>query len=177
MAWTTRNDPVSTPDTVQALPATGLWRDAGPGDVEALRDLERAANLVGLAHVFDQARHPYPDQAVLEHWQRTVAEPGVRVEVVAGVDGLAAFVAYDSQRLRHLAVHPDAWGRGLGSEGLARAVAAIQPRRAVLWVLEANHRARALYERLGWTETGRRQPCPWEPHPVELEYVVGEDVS
>ena len=163
---------MSTPAPAPAAPT--VWRTAGPSDAEGLRDLEREANLVGLAHVFDPRAHPYPDQAVLEHWRRTLAEPGVRTEVVDGREGLAAFVAYDSQRLRHLAVHPGAWGRGLGAQGVARAVEGIRPERAVLWVLEANHRARSLYARLGWTETGRRQPCPWEPHPVEMEYVVGE---
>lgn len=159
-----------------AGPALLEWRAAVAGDAPALRDLERAANLVGLAHVFDPVAHPYPDRAVLEHWQRTLAEPGVTVSVVEGGsgEGLVAFVAHDARRLRHLAVHPRAWGRGLGAEGVARAVAAIAPRRAVLWVLVDNVRARALYERLGWRPTGPRQPCPWEPHPVEMEYEAGD---
>ena len=37
------------------------WRTAGPDDAVALRDLERAANLVGLAHVFPVIC-PFPDE-------------------------------------------------------------------------------------------------------------------
>ena len=143
------------------------WRTAGPGDVAALRDLERAANLVGLAHVFPADRFPFPDDDVLARWALVLQDPEVVVEVVDGDDGLLAFAAYDDDNLRHLAVHPDAWGTGLARAGVARAVAHGARR---LWVLDANHRARRLYERLGWSATGAEQECPWVPHPTELEY-------
>jgi GNAT superfamily N-acetyltransferase len=151
-----------------------VWRPAGPDEADALRDLERAANLVGLAHVFPPEL-PFPDEGVRARWAAVLAEPGVRVDVVDGPAGLLAFAAYDDRSLRHLAVHPDAWGRGVGRAGVERAVAAIRAGgadRALLWVLELNHRARALYDALGWVPTGRRQDCPWEPHPVELEYAL-----
>jgi GNAT superfamily N-acetyltransferase len=143
------------------------WRTAGPGDAGPLRDLERAANLVGLAHVFPAERFPFPDDAVLARWALVLDDPEVVVEVVDGDDGLLAFAAYDRDSLRHLAVHPDAWGTGLARAGVARAVAHGAHR---LWVLDANHRARRLYEALGWQATGVEQECPWVPHPTELEY-------
>lgn len=150
------------------------WRTAGPDDAGPLRDLERAANLVGLAHVFPADRFPFPDDDVLARWALVLQDPGVVVEVVDGDDGLLAFAAYDADNLRHLAVRPDAWGRGLARAGVARAVAHGARR---LWVLDANHRARRLYERLGWCATGVEQECPWVPHPVELEYAfVGSRV-
>ena len=100
--------------------------DAGP-----LADLERDANLVGLAHVFGDL--PFPYDAVLTRWVLVLDDPDVVTEVVAGDQGLVAFAAYDPESLRHLAVHPDAWGRGIARDGVARAVAAGVTR---LWVLD-----------------------------------------
>jgi GNAT superfamily N-acetyltransferase len=141
------------------------WRRAGPCDAVALRDLERAANLVGLAHVFPGL--PFPDEDVLSRWEATLAEPGVTVLLTE-----AAFTSWDTAgRLRHLAVHPDHWGTGLAVEAVRLAVAGIRASGATptLWVLAANQRARRLYERLGWEPTGRERPAEWPPYPVELE--------
>ena len=94
----------------------------------------------------------------------------MRVEVVDGPDRLLAFAAYDATTLRHLAVHPESWGSGLGRVMVQRAVAEIAAggaERAVLWCLEANTRARGLYAHLGWRETGRTRPAGWPPYPIE----------
>ena len=151
-------------------------RKATAEDVVALRDLERAANLVGLAHVFPSERHPFPDDAVLSRWVLVLEEPGVSV-LVRDADtgtGLDVLVAHDDRSLRHLAVHPDRWGRGLASEAVDQAVQAMAGRgttEAELWCLAENRRARRLYEHLGWTATADQRPAPWPPHPVELRYV------
>ena len=138
------------------------WRTATADDAAALRDLEREANLVGLAHVFRGL--PFPDEGVLARWRDTLADPAVHGAHVTEV----AFTSWDDAgRLRHLAVHPDRWGTGLAREGVALAVGASAPPDAtpVLWVLAANHRARGLYEHLGWEPTGREQPAEWPPYP------------
>ena len=143
------------------------WRRATADDAVALRDLERAANLVGLAHVFPAEEFAFPDDEVLERWRATLAEPGVTVMVRE-----EAFTSWDDAgRLRHLAVHPDRWGTGLGRQGIALAVTAIRTagRTPTLWVLVANHRARGLYEHLGWEATGREQAAEWAPYPTEIE--------
>lgn len=145
------------------------WRAARADEAGPLRDLQRAANLAGLHEIFAPERFPFPDDDVLTRWVLVLAEPGARVEVVEGAEGLLAVSAYDARTLRHLAVHPNAWGTGLGSAGVARAVAAGARE---LTVLEANHRARRLYEHLGWRPTGATSQCPWPPHPVELEYAL-----
>jgi len=146
-------------------------RPAGPEDAPLLRDLERAANLVALAHVFPPDRFPFPDDAVLARWALVLDEPGVTTELgLVGGDPVA-FVSYDATTLRHLGVHPDHWGSGLAGLLVARAVLAIGPG-AVLWCLEDNHRARGLYEHLGWRPTGRLQETPWPPYPTELEYAA-----
>ena len=146
------------------------WRTATPADAVALRDLERAANVVGLAHVF--ADLPFPDEGVLARWRSTLADPSVTVLMTG-----AAFTSWDTGgRLRHLAVSPEHWGRGLAREGVELAVAGIRAhgRTPTLWVLAANRRARGLYDHLGWAPTGREQPAEWPPHPVELEYRLPE---
>jgi GNAT superfamily N-acetyltransferase len=144
---------------------TVAWRVATSSDVVALRDLERAASRAGLAHVFGDL--PYPDDDVLSRWVLLLDDPEVVVEVVDDELGLVALVAHDASTLRHLAVRPDHWGAGLGREAFARAEAAGARR---LWVLEANERARRLYESLGWRPSGTTQECPWRPYPTEVEY-------
>jgi hypothetical protein len=39
-----------------------------------------------------------------------------------------------------------------------------------LWCLEANQRARRLYEHLGWVDTGERKPTKWPPYPHMIRY-------
>jgi GNAT superfamily N-acetyltransferase len=149
------------------------WRAAGPGDATLLTDLERAANLATLGHVFPPELHPYPYDDVLARWRRTLVEPGVVVEVRPGPDGLAALAAYDARTLRHLAVHPDHWGAGLARQAVERATASMRERgahRAVLWCLRENHRARGFYEHLGWRATGATRAAEWLPHPEEMEH-------
>ena len=56
-----------------------------------------------------------------------------------------------------LYVAPDWWSSGTGRSLMSRAVAALSDagyERAVLWVLEANARARRFYERAGFTSDG-----------------------
>jgi GNAT superfamily N-acetyltransferase len=147
--------------------STTGWRRAGPADVVALRDLERSASRAGLAHVFGEL--PYPDDDVLARWALLLDDPDVVVEVVEDELGLVALVAHDGSTLRHLAVRPDHWGAGLGREAFARAEAAGARR---LWVLEANERARRLYDSVGWRPSGTTQECPWAPYPTEVEYAA-----
>lgn len=143
------------------------WRVATSADAVALRDLERTASRAGLAHVFGEL--PYPDDDVLARWALLLDDPEVTVEVIEDEHGLLALVAHDGSTLRHLAVRPDRWGAGLAREAFARAEDAGARR---LWVLEANGRARRLYESLGWRPSGATQECPWRPYPTEVEYAA-----
>jgi RimJ/RimL family protein N-acetyltransferase len=151
-----------------------MFRTATPQDAPALRDLERAANLVGLAHVFPPERFPFPDDDVLARWALVLVEPGVEVLVRDSDDGrVDVFAAYDDRSLRHLAVHPDLWGTGLATTAVTTVTRALAGRGttvAELWCLEENRRARRLYEHLGWRPTQDRRPAPWPPHPTEMRY-------
>lgn len=151
-----------------------LLREATTDDSGALRDLERAASLAGLAHVFPPDRYPFPDDAVLARWALVLEEPGVTVLVQDADRGLDVLLAYDDRSLRHLAVRPDRWGQGLATTAIATGLQAMARRGttdAELWCLEDNRRARRLYEHLGWQAcTDGHRPAPWPPHPVEMRY-------
>ncbi|NYG56274.1 GNAT family N-acetyltransferase [Nocardioides perillae] len=162
------------------MPQAERWRRAGDGDLDALTRLEREANLATLGHVFPPDRFPFPDDDVAARWALVLADPTAVVEVV-GPDGgpLRALTAYDvgegRASLRHLAVHPDAAGRGLGADGVERAVAAARAAGAAevtLWCLAQNGRAQRLYARLGWARTGEARDSPWPPHPVEEAWAL-----
>jgi GNAT superfamily N-acetyltransferase len=139
------------------------FRPATPGDAVALTHLERDANLVALAHVFPDV--PYPEDDVRARWLRVLAEPAARVEVCGPPDRLDAYVCWDEQTLRHLAVRPSQWGTGLARRAVERAAG---PTR--LWCLVDNVRARGFYEHLGWRPTGREGAAEWPPYPREMEY-------
>ncbi len=74
-------------------------------------------------------------------------------------------------------VRPDHRGKGVARTMTTAAVdfaAAAGFNRILLWVTDGNATARALYERLGFTPTGNRQPLPSEPslEEHELEFRV-----
>lgn len=152
-----------------------MFREANEDDLIGLRDLEREANLVGLGHVFPPERYPFPDDAVLTRWRLVLDDPSAVVLVADHPTGrgLIAFAAYDDETLRHLAVHPDHWGEGLASAAIETVLHAMDLRGATaasLWCLEENHRARRLYEYLGWRPAADRREAPWSPHPIEMRY-------
>jgi RimJ/RimL family protein N-acetyltransferase len=153
-----------------------MLREATVDDLTALLDLEREANLAALGHVFPPERYPFPDDDVLARWALVLDEPGVRVLVRDAEDGIGCidlFAAYDDRSLRHLAVRPAHWGEGLASSAIETVLEEMQARGATvaeLWCLEANHRARGMYEHLGWHPTADRREAPWPPHPTEMRY-------
>ncbi len=62
-----------------------------------------------------------------------------------------------SGELYSLNAYPDAWGTGAATALLEAALAVLGEwgyRRAMLWVLEGNARARRFYEREGWVDDG-----------------------
>jgi len=165
-----------------------MLRAATGGDLGALRDLERLANEAALGHVYPPERYPFPENDVLSRWVLVMDDPSVRILVCDDPDdpdghGLIALAAYDDSTLRHLAVHPDHWGEGLATEAINAALEGMAPHGeapherngrgqavASLWCLRENHRARRLYEYLGWRETTDEQEAAWPPYPIEMRY-------
>jgi hypothetical protein len=130
----------------------------------ALKDLEKAANLVALAHIYPAEQHPYPVADVLARWEDVLADPTTTTLVGEDDAGLTCFVAFDAARLRHLGVRPDLWGTGLAQEAFEASTA------PTLWCLRENHPAPRIYARQGGVETGASRPSEFEPNPVEVEY-------
>ena len=150
-----------------------VFRAANRDDIVALRDLEREANLAALGHVFPPDRYPFPEDDVLARWAIVLEAPDVDVMVAEDCGEIVAYAAYDDSTLRHLAVRPDRWGQGLASTAVETVLLALELRGctiASLWCLEENHRARRLYEYLGWRPSPERREAPWPPHPVEMRY-------
>ena len=149
-----------------------MFRTAHDGDLLALAELERDANVAALRHVFPPDEHPFPLDDVLARWRLVLDDPAAEVIVADRPDasGLLLYAAFDRDSLRHLAVHPSAWGRGLAGAVVDVVVERARARGSTsldLWVLDDNHRARRLYERLGWRPTGESREAVWPPHPCE----------
>ena len=110
---------------------------------------------------------------MLARWALVLDAPDFVVRVAEDDDGLVAVAAYDDSTLRHLAVRPDHWGDGIATTAIETALHAMDVGGCTIaswWCLEENHRARRLYEYLGWRSTSDRREAPWPPHPVELRY-------
>jgi ribosomal protein S18 acetylase RimI-like enzyme len=66
-------------------------------------------------------------------------------------------------------LHPDSWDRGYGWALMEHSVAALRDhgfRRAVLWVLSTNERARRFYETAAWIADGGEKVEHWQGHPL-----------
>ncbi len=157
----------------QAPPRPSTIRPATSVEAGPLADVERAATLVALAHVFPPDRFPYPDADVLARWRIVLDDPSVTV-LVAECDGqLLGYAAYDDTWLRHLGVHPDHRGTGLAdllTDAALAGIAAGGATVARLWVVADNHRARRFYERSGWLRGTECDTAEFPPHPAEVDY-------
>ena len=101
----------------------------------------------------------------------TVAE---RDDEVVGFTYVGPSETPGAAELYAIHVEPDLVGTGVGRDLMVAALpqlAEIGGERAVLWVLEANDRARRFYDQGGWTPDGstRVEPISGEPVP-QLRY-------
>ena len=133
------------------------WRTATAEDAAALRDLERIAS--------QHRARPRLRRPALPRRRRARAvgaaarRPGGDGRGGRGrPTGWSPSPPTTATRCGTSAVRPDHWSAGLGREGIR----ARGGRRSAtsLWVLEANHRARRLYESLGWAPSGAGPGVP-----------------
>ena len=135
-------------------------------DPALIAEIQKAASLAGLAHVYPPELYPYPDAAVLQRW--------IESDDLIFVDEQErGFVAVKDEWLDGLYVRPEAWGSGVAAALHDRAIEAIRAaghERARLWVLEENVRARRFYERRGWALDGTTRVVEFPPNPLDLGY-------
>jgi GNAT superfamily N-acetyltransferase len=153
-----------------------LVRETVAGDWQALRDirleaLRDAPAAFGSTYQQEAAR----GQA---HWHDRISRGGTFLAYVPEVSpaepaGLAGGYLEDpvTAELVSMYVRPRARGHGVGEALVAAVIDWARHQNAAqvhLWVTEANAPARALYERLGFTLTGERQPLPSDPRIGEV---------
>jgi GNAT superfamily N-acetyltransferase len=128
-------------------------------DGEAVARVQISTWQAAYAHVLSPERlQAIPVEPAAEQWRR-------HPPIVAEADGqVVGFVSvgpardeYADGELYAIYVHPDHWSTGAGRALIAAGEMELRRlghRRAVLWVLADNPRARRFYERAGWVTDG-----------------------
>ena len=115
-------------------------------------------------------------EARTESWYRILRQTRGRVLVVEDDSVIHGFCAVgpstdeDWGEVYAIYVDPELWGKGVGRYLLAAGEQALIDDgqwQALLWVLEGNTRARAFYQRQGWSR-GK---------PIRIENIGGTDVN
>lgn len=149
-------------------------------DAAALAELHSATVTVAYRGIFPQDAGAPTGADLLDSWRTEVANPEVTVFMAHQADTLVGSVVSgpddttpDGYSLRRLHVHPDHQGNGIGAVLHDRAVAAAAEAGVTklnLWVLEANERARGMYERRGWALVRGPTFANEPPHIVDVLY-------
>jgi len=148
-----------------------LVRETVPDDWQALRDIRLEA-LRDAPAAFGST-YAEEVQRSDDHWHNRIARGGTFLAFIPGPSasapaGLIGGYQEDpvTVELVSMYVRPRARGHGVGEALVAAVIDWARKRDATavrLWVTETNPHARALYERLGFTLTGERQPVPSDP--------------
>ncbi|HTO09992.1 MAG TPA: GNAT family N-acetyltransferase [Candidatus Binatia bacterium] len=146
-----------------------------PGEAALLKDLRlRALAEAPTAFAHTHAEISARPDSYWEEMTRGLTEPGLHVMFVAEAEGRAIGMAFgvlqrerpDVPHVGGMWVDPAARAGGVGSALTAAVLDWARERgfqRIGLWVTEGNAAAIALYERMGFTPTGRRDRQPVAP--------------
>lgn len=148
------------------MPAIDL-RHVDAGDVEFLFELHRAS----LGPYVDEV-WGWRDDEQRAHLARNLDADRARIVMVDGVDAGRLDVEESDDRIfiALLELLPSHQGQGIGTAIIRDVLdrARRDSKSVTLRVLEVNHRARALYQRLGFVETSR----DGVPHEVRIAMAV-----
>lgn len=168
-------------------------RDAVRGDADAISAAHIASWRAAYAHIFPPSVFDAPefDRSRMEMWRRWTHSPTPdRRLIVATADGRVVGFAHTGHggqlegkqepgcgELFGFYAHPDVWGTDVAKLMMHSALASLRAlgiERAVVWTFAEADRARAFYEKSGWSSTGATDT--WALYPdnpavqVELEH-------
>jgi ribosomal protein S18 acetylase RimI-like enzyme len=131
-------------------------RAATPDDAEAIGEILEAAGIAAWGEFLGRERIVLANMGY-DHPAELVALDD---------DGVAGFVAWDEAtgEVTRLYTHPRAWGRGLGTALLDRALEALRVAghaQAWLYTEERNERGVRFYENRGWRVEGEPRRRDW----------------
>ncbi|WP_426563580.1 GNAT family N-acetyltransferase [Angustibacter sp. McL0619] len=150
----------------------------GPDDWERARDVRIASlaqaprafgSTVADALAFDEARWRSRLETATT-WHAVLGDRSVGTVTLRADEETAR-----DAEITGMWVDPEARGRGVGAQLIETAVAtwrALHGRRVVLWVVQGNGAAEALYGRCGFTSTGRTEPQDDGRVEIELARVL-----
>ncbi len=149
-----------------------MIRRGGVDDLELVFAIQRESAIAGMANVFPPERYPFPDAAVRAELRVQLSDP----ENVALIDDDGrGFALVGRGWLQRLFVREAAWGTGLAEELHTAALDVLRElgaRRASLWCLAENARARRFYERRGWQLNGEERVVAFPPNPLDVGYSI-----
>jgi GNAT superfamily N-acetyltransferase len=161
-------------------------RRAAMADTAAMATVWWRAATLGYEGVLPPEAGAVPEQRVLvEEWHQSLSDQragtaifvacttGPEQVVVGTVAAVADPVESSRGHLTALYVDPGWWGRGVGSvlhEAAVGHMRHVGTRMAIAWVLDANVRARTMFERRGWQRSSTR-PAPF-PGRQEICYLL-----
>jgi GNAT superfamily N-acetyltransferase len=142
-------------------------------DGELCFQIARAAAIAGFEHVFPPGLYEFPDEAIRADWLSALSDPDGETYIALEDDAAVGVVSVGHGILQTLYVMPEFWSRGIGSTLHDHALDRLREtsvEEARLWTLTENHRARAFYEKRGWSLTGRTRVNRFPPRPIDVEY-------
>lgn len=162
-------------------------RDAVRDDADSIAAAHIASWRAAYTHIFPPSIFDSPDfdRSRIEMWRRWTHSPTPdRRLIVATKDERVVGFAHTGRRddpahdhepacgeLFGFYAHPDVWGTGVAKLMMDSSLSSLRDLgvdHAVVWTLADAHRARAFYEKSGWSVTGSTDTWARYPdHPVE----------
>jgi ribosomal protein S18 acetylase RimI-like enzyme len=160
-----------------------LVRQATGTDGDAVADVQERSWQQAYRHIFPADELDRGGFIKPELWRQRLAVPPTGWATFVGEDGDGAVVGFvtvgpsrDERGVGEvyaIYVDPRSWSGGIGRSLLARAEEHLATgyRRATLWVLDDNPRARRFYEKAGWRPDGERKTeLRWGIDTLEVRY-------